>query len=80
MIYDIDGHKKHVLLSPFTCYDWERSSISLKQPLNKIFPVINLTIKDFDNSRRGIKNYINDLKNNRLSYSQYYRYARGLER
>lgn len=72
MIYDIDGHRKHVLLSPFTCYDWERSSISLKQPLNKIFPVINLTIKDFDNSRRGIKNYINDLKNNRLSYSQYH--------
>lgn len=71
MIYDIEGHKKHVLISPFTCFDWERSNISFKKSLKEIFPVINLTIKDFENSRRGIKNYIKDLKENKLSYSKY---------
>ena len=25
MYYDIEAHKNHVIKSPFTCYDWERS-------------------------------------------------------
>ena len=27
MIYDLESHKNHVLKSPFTCFDWERSKI-----------------------------------------------------
>ena len=47
MIYDIKLHKEHVIKSPFTCYDWERSKIYRGDKLKKIFPVKNLQLNDF---------------------------------
>ena len=27
MIYSVESHRQHVIKSPFTCFDWERSPI-----------------------------------------------------
>ena len=27
MIYDIEGHRKHVIDSPFTCYEWNTENV-----------------------------------------------------
>ena len=71
MIYDIAGHIKHCLNSPFTCYDWERSNTYTGLKLDKIFGIKRLNLNDFLNSRRSIKGYLNDLKINRISYRKY---------
>jgi len=71
MIYDIKSHKDHVLKSPFTCLDWERSNFYIGQRLKDIYPVGILQLKDFHNTRRGIESYVNDILNNRISYSKY---------
>jgi ribonuclease H / adenosylcobalamin/alpha-ribazole phosphatase len=71
MIYDIKGHINHVLESPFTCFDWERSKKYLGVSLKKIFSVGNLTLNDFFNNRRGIKSYISDLKEGVITYRKY---------
>ena len=42
MIYDVEGHRKHVLESPFTCYDWERSKVYHGKSLAEIYPVLQL--------------------------------------
>ncbi len=31
MFYDVKSHIKHVIESPFTCYDWERTEVNLKK-------------------------------------------------
>jgi broad specificity phosphatase PhoE len=71
MVYDREGHKNHVTYSPFTCYDWERSNIFHKSNLSGIFPVGTLQSRDFLDSRRGINDYINDLKKGIVSYKKY---------
>ena len=37
MVYDVEMHRKHVLSSPFTCFDWERSNIFIGNSLKKYF-------------------------------------------
>jgi len=71
MIYDIDLHRQHVIASPFTCFDWERSNIVNGLSLKKIFPTGTLQLRDFLEVRRSIENYIDDLKNNVISYREY---------
>ncbi len=71
MIYDIKLHKEHVIKSPFTCYDWERSKIYRGTSLKKIFPVKNLQLNDFFDARRNSKDYLNDIKKNRISVRKY---------
>ena len=71
MIYDIESHINHVVASPFTCYDWERSKTYEGVPLKKIFPVGVLQFKDFITARRSLSNYIEDLNNNQISYREY---------
>ena len=71
MIYDIKGHIKHVLDSPFTCLDWERSKKYMGICLKDIFSVGNLTLNDFFNNRRSIKSYISDLKDEVITYRKY---------
>ena len=39
MYYDIEAHKNHVIESPFTCYDWERSKSYIGKSLREIYPV-----------------------------------------
>ena len=35
MVYDRTGHIDHVIKSPFTVYDWERSNVYLKKKFLK---------------------------------------------
>lgn len=71
MIYDREGHRQHVLKSPFTCYDWERSTLRVGPSLESIYPVLKLQAHDFLNARRGLKNYLEDLEKGVISYREY---------
>ena len=71
MIYDVEQHRKHVVNSPFTCFDWERSDTYKGQALKNIFPVGTLQYRDFVEVRRSLNNYLEDLKNNNISYRFY---------
>ena len=72
MIYDVKSHVEHVIKSPFTCFDWQRSKWNRGKKLGEIFPVYSLQLRDFFESRRGSVEYLKDLKNNRISYRDYY--------
>jgi len=71
MIYDIKGHRKHVIASPFTCYDWERSDTYSGKKLQEIFPVGKLQPRDFVEARRGLGHYLDDLDNGVISIRNY---------
>jgi len=71
MVYDIEGHHKHVLLSPFTCLDWERSGILVGTRIREIFPVGRLQPRDFSEARRGLENYLEDLNTGTISIRDY---------
>jgi pentose-5-phosphate-3-epimerase/broad specificity phosphatase PhoE/putative flippase GtrA len=71
MIYDYDGHKRHCIKSPFTCMDWQLSTIVLKKPVSDIFSVQMLMPCDFFSSRRGIIDYLQDIENGSISYREY---------
>lgn len=72
MIYDTKSHIDHVLKSPFTCYDWERSKIFRGKPLKEIFSVKRLQLNDFSDSRRTSIDYLNDIKKGKISIRKYY--------
>ena len=72
MIYDIKSHIDHVLKSPFTCYDWERSKIFRGKPLKKIFSVNKLQLNDFSESRRTSAEYLKDINKGKISIREYY--------
>ena len=71
MIYSKKSHINHVIKSPFTCYDWERSTNFKGLSLKDIFPVGQIQLVDFFNSRRGALNYLKNLKKNLISYQKY---------
>ena len=71
MIYDINSHIDHVIKSPFTCYDWERSKIYRGKPLRKIFSANQLQLNDFTNTRRTSKEYLQDVKKGKISIREY---------
>lgn len=71
MIYDKNGHIDHVIKSPFTCYDWERSLVFNGKRLRDIFPVGAIQFRDFLETRRSLQNYLKDLKKSVLTYYQY---------
>ena len=71
MIYDIEGHIDHIIKSPFTVFDWERSKYYKIGKLKDIFPTGTLQLRDFIESRRGIENYLKDLHNKKISYREY---------
>ena len=71
MIYDIKGHIDHVIKSPFTVFDWERSNHYKIKKLKDIFPTGTLQLRDFIESRRGTENYLNDLFNKKISFREY---------
>ena len=68
MIYDTKSHIEHVIQSPFTCLDWERSSLFVKKSLSEIYSVKILMFNDFFNLRRGIDSYLNDLSSNKITF------------
>jgi len=71
MVYDLQSHRQHVILSPFTCLDWERSENVVGIELQQIFPVGRLQPRDFMEARRGIENYLSDIKNGCVTYRDY---------
>jgi broad specificity phosphatase PhoE len=71
MIYDIQGHRKHVLESPFTCLDWEFFSAIYGTNLSEIYPASGVQLDDLVGSRRGLEAYLDDLKNQVISYREY---------
>ena len=71
MVYDKAGHRSHVLKSPFTCLDWERSRIYCGLNLAEIYPVLCLQPDDFVSARRSLNSYTDDLFRGVLSYRSY---------
>ena len=71
MVYDIKGHQNHVINSPFTCYDWERSVDFVGLDLKQVFPVGRIQFRYFKEARRSTENYLTDLKNNTISFREY---------
>jgi broad specificity phosphatase PhoE len=71
MVYDIVGHRKHVLESPFTCLDWEFFPAIYGKNLSDIYPASGVQLQDLVGSRRGLEAYLDDLKNQVISYREY---------
>ena len=71
MVYDIVGHRKHVLESPFTCLDWEFFPAIYGKNLSGIYPASGVQLEDLVGSRRGLEAYLDDLKNQVISYREY---------
>jgi broad specificity phosphatase PhoE len=71
MVYDILGHRKHVLESPFTCLDWEFFSAIFGKNLSEIYPASGVQLNDLVGSRRGLEAYLDDLKKQVISYREY---------
>jgi ribonuclease H / adenosylcobalamin/alpha-ribazole phosphatase len=71
MIYDINGHIKHVEESPFTCHNWENFTPILGLPLKEIYPVINLQFSDLFDSRRGLTTYLKDIEKGVITFRKY---------
>jgi predicted nucleotidyltransferase len=63
MIYDIDGHRKHVIESPFTCLEWENHSASFGKNLKDIYTATGVQLEDLLGSRRSLETYFDDIKN-----------------
>tara|TARA_Y100000031_G_scaffold119004_1_gene132516 strand:- start:130 stop:1551 length:1422 start_codon:yes stop_codon:yes gene_type:complete len=72
MIYDVKSHTEHVITSPFTCYDWERSNWNLGLKLKEIFPVKGLQFNDFIKARRNSKEYLKELQKKVISIRGYF--------
>lgn len=71
MVYDIVGHRKHVLESPFTCLDWEYFPAIYGKNLSEIYPASGVQLEDLVGSRRGLESYLEDLKKKVISYREY---------
>lgn len=71
MLYDRRSHREHVLKSPFTCLDWERSPHVWGERLSALYPVGRLEPRDFLAARRGLANYVSDLESGTLSYRRF---------
>ena len=71
MIYDVNGHRRHAVASPFTCLDWERSGVFEGKSLRDVFPVGFLQPRDFLEARRGLENYLEDLSSGTISIRDY---------
>ncbi len=71
MIYDINGHRKHVIESPFTCLDWECFPAVFGKNLSEIYPSFGVQIDDIFSSRRSLSSYLEDYKNQSITYREY---------
>ncbi len=71
MVYDILGHRKHVLESPFTCLDWEFFQAIFGKNLSDIYPATGVQLNDLVGSRRGLDSYLDDLKKQVITYREY---------
>ena len=72
MVYDLAGHRDHVLKSPFTCLDWERSRFHAGSSLRNIYPVLPLQPQQFFEARRSLNNYLEDIASGTISYRRHH--------
>jgi broad specificity phosphatase PhoE/predicted nucleotidyltransferase len=70
MVYTAEAHRDHVLNSPFTCFDWQRSQRSRRASLAEVFPVFALQPRHFFSRRRGIEDYLRDLRERAITYRE----------
>ena len=70
MLYSADGHREHVINSPFTCLDWQRSTIWHGVPMAEIYPVFSLQPRHFFGARRSARDYLADLGAGVVSYRE----------
>jgi len=71
MIYDLEGHRKHVIESPFTCNDWQYFGADYGKNLSEIYPANPLQLSDIIGTRRGLESYVNDLDKGVITYRNY---------
>jgi probable phosphoglycerate mutase len=71
MIYDVEGHRKHVIESPFTCLDWEYFPAVFGKNLKDIYSAKGVQLSDLMGTRRGMEAYLDDLKSRKISYRAY---------
>lgn len=71
MIYSVADHRTHVLKSPFTCLDWERSPVHAGPSLREIYPVLALQPRQFIEARRGLSDYLDDLAAGSIRFRRY---------
>lgn len=70
MMYSCDAHAEHVINSPFTCLDWQRSGVVRKKRLADIYPVYGLQPRHFLGARRSAMDYLADLDHGVISYRE----------
>jgi ribonuclease H / adenosylcobalamin/alpha-ribazole phosphatase len=70
MLYSRAAHVEHVLKSPFTCFDWQRSSTFRKQSLADVYPVFALQPHHFVSARRSVSEYLKDFRSGIVSYRE----------
>jgi ribonuclease H / adenosylcobalamin/alpha-ribazole phosphatase len=70
MPYSVDAHREHVIQSPFTCLDWQRSPLWRKAPLDAVYPVFALQPHHFVSARRGTRDYLSDFLQQQISYRE----------
>lgn len=70
MLYTVESHRQHVIKSPFTCFDWQRSNVFCKRTMASVYPVFGLQPHHFVSSRRGIVDYLNDFDRSVISYRE----------
>jgi len=71
MIYDVAGHRKHVIESPFTCLDWEYFPATFGKNLKDIDSANGVQLEDLIGTRRGMEAYLDDLTSGQISYRAY---------
>jgi ribonuclease H / adenosylcobalamin/alpha-ribazole phosphatase len=70
MLYSRQAHVDHVINSPFTCFDWQRSPEIRKQPLSAIYPVFGLQPRHFLGARRSVQDYLKDYRAGVVSFRE----------
>ncbi|MCG6154651.1 histidine phosphatase family protein [Rubinisphaera margarita] len=68
MVYTCESHRDHVINSPFTCLDWQRSTLWHGRQLSEVYPAFGLQPHHFISGRRSAKDYLSDLKAGVVSY------------
>jgi len=71
MVYDISGHRKHVIESPFTCLDWEYFPAIYGKNLSEIYSAFGVQLDDLISSRRGLDAYLDDIKRKQITFRKY---------
>lgn len=70
MLYSRQAHVEHVVQSPFTCLDWQRSAHVRKQTLAEVYPVFGLQPRHFVSARRSLQDYLRDFRASEVSYRE----------